>query len=151
MSMPNVLWLTTGLAEAHLGNMPLVAITGQGGLHRFHKENFQFIDVVNSLTSVEDFLNAAEKLIEKRTTGVFNIVNDGTIEHREIMALYKKFVDPAHSYSLIKPEELLQKGLVKTGRSNCKLDNSKLIAEGIKMRDVNEAIKSALMGYKKFV
>ncbi|KKT25718.1 MAG: hypothetical protein UW11_C0024G0002 [Parcubacteria group bacterium GW2011_GWA2_43_9b] len=29
-----------------------VAITGQGGLHRFHKENFQFIDVVNSFKPI---------------------------------------------------------------------------------------------------
>ena len=49
---PGAMNLTTGLADAHLGNMPLVAITGQGGLHRFHKENFQFIDVVNSFKPI---------------------------------------------------------------------------------------------------
>src|SRR3989338_8506392 len=43
---PGAMNLTTGLADANLGNMPVVAITGQGGLHRFHKQNFQFIDVV---------------------------------------------------------------------------------------------------------
>jgi len=45
---PGAMNLTTGLADAYLGNMPVVAITGQGGLHRFHKQNFQFIDVVNA-------------------------------------------------------------------------------------------------------
>ena len=45
---PGAMNLTTGLADAHLGRMPVVAITGQGGLHRFHKQNFQFIDVVAS-------------------------------------------------------------------------------------------------------
>ena len=45
---PGAMNLTTGLADANLGNMPVVAITGQGGLHRFHKENFQFIDVVRA-------------------------------------------------------------------------------------------------------
>ena len=49
---PGPMNLTTGLAEAYLGNMPMVAITGQGGLHRFHKQNFQFIDVVNSFKPV---------------------------------------------------------------------------------------------------
>jgi acetolactate synthase-1/2/3 large subunit len=49
---PGAMNLTTGLADAHLGNMPLVAITGQGGLHRFHKENFQFIDVVRSFRPI---------------------------------------------------------------------------------------------------
>ena len=49
---PGAMNLTTGLADAHLGNMPVVAITGQGGLHRFHKQNFQFIDVVNSFKPI---------------------------------------------------------------------------------------------------
>src|SRR3989344_7253903 len=111
----------------------------------------KIIDAYNSITSVEDFLNATEILIEKRKTGVFNIVNDGIIGHREIMELYQKIVDPSITYALIKPEELLEKGLVKAGRSNCRLDNSKLAAEGVKMRDAKEAIKSELMEYKKFV
>lgn len=111
----------------------------------------EIIDADNSLTSVEDFLNAAASLIAKRAIGVFNIVNDGTIRHGEIMDLYKEIVDPSLSYSLIKPKELLRKGLVKTGRSNCRLDNSKLIGEGIEMRNVKEAINSALIEYKNFI
>ena len=49
---PGAMNLTTGLADAHLGNMPVVAITGQAGLHRFHKENFQFIYVVRSFRPI---------------------------------------------------------------------------------------------------
>src|SRR3989344_1354540 len=49
---PGAMNLTTGLAEAHLGNMPLVAVTGQGGLKRLQKENFKFIDVVNSFKPI---------------------------------------------------------------------------------------------------
>jgi acetolactate synthase-1/2/3 large subunit len=49
---PGAMNLTTGLADANLGNMPVVAITGQGGLHRFHKQNFQFIDVVNAFKPI---------------------------------------------------------------------------------------------------
>lgn len=45
---PGAMNLTTGLADANLGNMPVVAITGQAGLHRFHKQNFQFVDVANA-------------------------------------------------------------------------------------------------------
>ncbi len=49
---PGAMNLTTGLADAHLGNMPVVAVTGQAGLHRFHKENFQFIDVVRAFRPI---------------------------------------------------------------------------------------------------
>src|SRR3989338_3901167 len=50
--VPGAMNLTTGLADAHLGNMPVVAVTGQAGLHRFHKENFQFIDVVRAFRPI---------------------------------------------------------------------------------------------------
>src|SRR3989344_1192380 len=49
---PGAMTLTTGLADANLGNMPVVAITGQGGLDRFHKQNFQFIDVVEAFKPI---------------------------------------------------------------------------------------------------
>ena len=49
---PGAMNLTTGLADAHLVNMPVVAITGQVGLHRFHKQNFQFIDVVGTFRPI---------------------------------------------------------------------------------------------------
>lgn len=49
---PGAMNLTTGLADAHLGNMPVVAVTGQAGLHRFHKENFQFIDVARAFRPI---------------------------------------------------------------------------------------------------
>ena len=34
---PGAMNLVTAVADANLGHMPLVAITGQGGLHRRHK------------------------------------------------------------------------------------------------------------------
>lgn len=44
---PGATNLLTGLADAHLDKSPVVAITGQGGVKRLHKESHQLIDVVN--------------------------------------------------------------------------------------------------------
>lgn len=79
---PGSMNLTTGLAEAHLGNMPLVAITGQGGLHRFDKENFQFIDVfevfkpitkwnasISSASTIPERIRKAFKVAETERPG----------------------------------------------------------------------------------
>lgn len=43
---PGATNLITGLADAHLDKAPIVALTGQGGLERMHKESHQMIDVV---------------------------------------------------------------------------------------------------------
>jgi acetolactate synthase I/II/III large subunit len=43
---PGATNLLTGVADAQLDRAPLVAITGQAGLERVHKESHQYIDVV---------------------------------------------------------------------------------------------------------
>jgi acetolactate synthase I/II/III large subunit len=44
---PGATNLLTGVADAHLDKSPLVAITGQGGRERLHKESHQALDVVH--------------------------------------------------------------------------------------------------------
>ena len=43
---PGATNLITGVADAHIDRAPLVAITGQVGLERAHKESHQYIDIV---------------------------------------------------------------------------------------------------------
>src|SRR5438552_7000159 len=49
---PGATNLMTGIADAQLDRAPLVAITGQAGLERAHKESHQYIDVVQMLRPV---------------------------------------------------------------------------------------------------
>ncbi|MFC4989887.1 MULTISPECIES: acetolactate synthase large subunit [Saliphagus] len=49
---PGATNLLTGVADAHLDKSPLVAITGQGGLERLHKESHQALDIVDTFESV---------------------------------------------------------------------------------------------------
>ncbi len=44
---PGATNLLTGVADAHLDKSPLVAITGQGGRERLHKESHQALDIVD--------------------------------------------------------------------------------------------------------
>src|SRR5207237_1081800 len=49
---PGATNLLTGVADAQLDRAPLVAITGQAGLERTHKEPHQYIDVVQMFAPV---------------------------------------------------------------------------------------------------
>lgn len=44
---PGATNLLTGVADAHLDKSPVVAITGQGGLERMHKESHQALNIVS--------------------------------------------------------------------------------------------------------
>jgi len=52
---PGATNLLTGVADAHLDKSPLVAITGQGGLERLHKESHQRLDVVDLFEPITEW------------------------------------------------------------------------------------------------
>ncbi len=49
---PGATNLVTGVADAFLDRAPLVALTGQSGLERMHKESHQYIDVVELMAPI---------------------------------------------------------------------------------------------------
>ncbi|MCL4386089.1 MAG: acetolactate synthase large subunit [Cyanobacteria bacterium] len=58
---PGAANLVTGVADANLDRAPLVAITGQGGLERIHKESHQYIDIVNMFKPITKWNARVEK------------------------------------------------------------------------------------------
>ncbi len=100
------------------------------------------LNVQNSLTFLPDFLEAAKALIERRRTGIYNVVNPGSISPYEIMVMYRQVVDPAHRVERLTLDDLPE--VVKAGRSNCILSGAKLEGEGIALQPVKEAVRAAL-------
>jgi acetolactate synthase-1/2/3 large subunit len=49
---PGATNLLTGVADANMDHAPLVALTGQAGLDRMHKESHQFIDIMAMFKTV---------------------------------------------------------------------------------------------------
>lgn len=83
---PGATNLVTGVADAFLDKSPLVAITGQAGRERVHKESHQYIDVgamfkpitkwsasVVSLTAVPEMVRKAFKVAESEKPGATHI------------------------------------------------------------------------------
>jgi 3,5-epimerase/4-reductase len=105
------------------------------------------LDEPNSLTYMPDFIKAAEALIAKRKTGIYNVVNPGVISPWKAMAIYRDRVDPDHAFERISASMLGT--ITKAGRSNCVLSTAKLDAEGIRMLPVDEAVDRAVLAMGK--
>lgn len=96
----------------------------------------------NSMTVLEDMFPIITKMIMLKTTGSFNMTNPDTIEHNEILEMYKLYIDKSHKWNSISYEE--QKLLLKSERSNNMLDSSKLLkfcdANNIKLENIKKSV-----------
>lgn len=114
-----------------------------------HSRNFvtkiskyaRVVDVPNSNTILHDLLPAAVLMAEHNDLGVYNFTNPGAISHNEVLALFKKIVRPSFEWQNFTLEE--QAKILKAGRSNCKLDTTKLVDKlkeyGFEVPEVHEA------------
>jgi dTDP-4-dehydrorhamnose reductase len=106
-------------------------------------------DNVNSVSHRADFVRACLDLWEKRAPfGIYNVTNQGFVTTRQVVALIEKILKPDRKFEFWKDDNEFYKQAAKTPRSNCVMDVSKLLATGVKMRDVNEALEDSLKNWK---
>ena len=105
------------------------------------------IEVDNSITVVPEFVATAVRMMHDKRTGVYNMTNPGVLRYSELVAVYKKIVDPLFEFTTITLDELAQK--TKATRSNCVLDPSKREREGYAMTEIHEALPGILKAYKQ--
>jgi UDP-glucose 4,6-dehydratase len=102
-------------------------------------------DNVNSVSHRADFVNACLDLWTKRAPfGIYNVTNTGFVTTREVVAMIQRILNPQRDFEYWENDEEFYKNAAKTPRSNCILDNSKLLAAGVQMRPVQEAIVGSL-------
>ena len=140
-TLPNV-----GIARIR---MPIDWMPGTANLIDKITKYKQLIDVENSVTIVDDMVDVFYELLSQKATGIFHVVNPGILQHREIIALYEKLVDPSHTNEWISDEELVKRGLAKKGRSSVILQSNNLEQLGIMMREVHEALEDTMRKYTK--
>jgi len=127
--------------------MPIDDRPGPGLIEKIASFKKVMGDVPNSVTVVSDLIDACRQLIEKRGTGIFHTVNPGIERHRDLLNLYKEYVDPSHQCEWIQENDLLGKGLVAKKRSNCLLQSDRLKALGIEMRPLDVALRDTMIRY----
>ncbi len=138
-TLPNV-----GIARIR---MPIDAEPSPGNLIDKLASFKRVVDVVNSVTVVEDIISVFKQLLERQAAGIFHVTNPGAIKHKEILEMYTEIVDPTHVNEWISAQDLVDTGLAKKTRSNTILSSENLEKLGIQMREVHEAVRETMKKY----
>jgi len=101
------------------------------------------VDIPNSNTILTDLLPASILLADHGNVGIYNFTNPGAISHNEVLALFRDIIRPSFKWKNFSLED--QAKVIKAGRSNCKLDTTKLTTKleeyGYDVPEIHEAYK----------
>lgn len=101
-------------------------------------------DNVNSISHRADFVKACLDLWKRRAPfGVYNITNPGFVTTRRVVELLEEILRTGRRFEFWKNDEEFYR-VAKAPRSNCVLDVSKLLAAGVQLAPVEEALERAL-------
>ena len=103
--------------------------------------------IQNSMTVLEDMIPVLVDLAKDKTTGTVNLTNPGTIEHNEILQMYKEYVDPDFKWNNFTLEE--QSQILLSERSNNELDATKLRQLCPNVKDIKTSVKDLLQNWGK--
>lgn len=102
-------------------------------------------DTPNSLSHTDDFVRVCIELWERRVQfGIYNVTNPGALTNRRIIELMQKTLKTDRHFEFYRDDEEFYNETQHTRRSACILDVSKLLATGVRMRPVEEAVMDAL-------
>lgn len=106
-------------------------------------------DNVNSISHRADYARACLDLWERHAPfGIYNVTNPGFVTARQVVKLIEKVLRPARRFEFWENDEEFYQVAAKTPRSNCVMEVSKLLAAGVKVRPVEEALDDSLRNWK---
>jgi dTDP-4-dehydrorhamnose reductase len=102
-------------------------------------------DHVGSFSHLDDSVRACLDLVERHAPyGIYNVANPGAMTTRQIATMMQCILKPDRAFEFWKDDEEFYREGAKAPRANCILDVSKLLAAGIKMRPVQDALEDSL-------
>jgi len=107
------------------------------------------VDIPNSMTVLTEMLPISLIMADRGLTGIYNFCNPGAISHNEVLALYKKYVDPSYTWTNFNLEE--QAKILKAGRSNNTLDHNKLVnaLPDVQINEIHVAMEGVFQRMQK--
>jgi dTDP-4-dehydrorhamnose reductase len=104
-------------------------------------------DNVNSISHRADFVRACLDLWQFRAPfGIYNVTNPGWITTRYVIEQVKKILKPSRDFQFWADDTEFYK-FAAAPRSNCVMDTTKLLAAGVKIRSVDDALEHALVNW----
>lgn len=104
------------------------------------------LDSANSMTFMEDLTRGVDWAIDKKKYGVYHLTNPEPISAVDFIRQYQEHpVVPKSSFKIINEAEL--SALTIAPRSNCIIDNSKIMNEGFYIRPSSEQVKEYISAY----
>ncbi|MEM7784724.1 MAG: sugar nucleotide-binding protein [Planctomycetota bacterium] len=105
----------------------------------------RLLDATNSVSHLDEFVRCCLETWENRVPfGIYNVTNSGSVTTRRVTELIQSELSLNQEFDFFDSEEEFMKVAAKTPRSNCVMDNSKLLSTGIQIRHVEDAIKESL-------
>jgi dTDP-4-dehydrorhamnose reductase len=106
-------------------------------------------DNLNSISHRGEFARVCVELWRRRAPfGIYNITNPGFVTTRRVVEMVEDLLHLDRHFEFWESDEEFYRVAAKTPRSNCVLDVSKLLAAGIKIRPVEEAVAASLREWK---
>ncbi len=109
----------------------------------------RLLKAVNSISHLDDFVQACWQMWSDRLPfGKYNVTNTGSISTEKVVSLIRQHLHLSRDFQFFESEDQFMQQAAKTPRSNCVLDNSKLLNAGVVMRGVEEAIIDSLRNWQ---
>lgn len=122
--------------------------SGRNYLSKMMRYN-TLLQAENSISHLNEFVSACIDCWQKRVPfGLYNVTNTGSVSTRQVTELLQRHLMPDRKFEFFEDESQFMQMAAKTPRSNCVMDNSKLLATGVAMRSVEEAIVQSLKEWR---
>ncbi|HXT10469.1 MAG TPA: sugar nucleotide-binding protein [Candidatus Angelobacter sp.] len=107
-------------------------------------------DHVGSFSQLDDSVRACLDLRERHAPyGIYHVANPGAVTTRQIVTMMQCILKPDRIFEFWKDDEEFHREGARAPRANGILDVSKLLATGIRMRSVEEALEDSLERWQR--
>jgi len=109
----------------------------------------RLLHATNSISHLDDFVRCCWECWDKRVPfGTYNVTNTGSVTSQRVTELINQELNLGKEFDFFDDEDEFMQKAAKTPRSNCVMDNSKLLSTGIEIPDVEDAVVQSLRKWK---